>query len=97
MGIDHSNPYIHSTTVLCDIHFLALTSLHRLQKMCFIHYDGDGVCLFAYIQLTLHSNCVLDLNLIQEWMATYIYVREREQERLNRTGDWCLKTQCTNH
>ena len=20
MGIDHSNPYIHSTTVLCDMH-----------------------------------------------------------------------------
>ena len=22
MGIDHSNPYIHSTTVLCDIHIM---------------------------------------------------------------------------
>ena len=22
MGIDHSNPYIHSTTVLCDTHTL---------------------------------------------------------------------------
>ena len=21
MGIDHSNPYIHSTTVLCDIYY----------------------------------------------------------------------------
>ena len=24
MGIDHSNPYVHSTTVLCDTHFFQL-------------------------------------------------------------------------
>ena len=33
MGIDHSNPYIHSTTVLCDICLYLLTSVMDLKGM----------------------------------------------------------------
>ena len=31
MGIDHSNPYIHSTTVLCDNVMLLVSFLHLYQ------------------------------------------------------------------
>ena len=30
MGIDHSNPYINSTTVLCDI----VSMRHTIERLC---------------------------------------------------------------
>ena len=47
MGIDHSNPYIHSTTVLCDMYMymyyiersvnISITRLTRVNNICFCY------------------------------------------------------------
>ena len=40
MGIDHSNPYIHSTTVLCDIVARHIIPMPKHTNM-YIHTDDD--------------------------------------------------------
>ena len=51
MGIDHSNPYIHSTTVLCDIYMYCIErsvniSIARITKVnskyfCYVAISDD--------------------------------------------------------
>ena len=50
MGIDHSNPYIHSTTVLCDINAAHLSHISQLSKKLVmslkdcIHSQQTSIC-----------------------------------------------------
>ena len=39
MGIDHSNPYIHSTTVLCDIRVTFVKKLRELLGDRYVNFD----------------------------------------------------------
>ena len=42
MGIDHSNPYIHSTTVLCDINLTARRLLLSvIRPSSYMEYGGE--------------------------------------------------------
>ena len=43
MGIDHSNPYIHSTTVLCDIYIEPTDPLPRINCSCMCTAYGTRV------------------------------------------------------
>ena len=57
MGIDHSDPYIHSTTVLCDIYIvyscgvfsetapLQRSSTTPLKTTCMVgHFPAESAC-----------------------------------------------------
>ena len=39
MGIDHSNPYIHSTTVLCDMIVIFMSALCETYRDYAVRYS----------------------------------------------------------
>ena len=57
MGIDHSNPYIHSTTVLCDVYMYCFersvnTRITRVNNKYFCYVAiSDDICIHADLQV----------------------------------------------
>ena len=52
MGIDHSNPYIHSTTVLCDIY--TCIYIHAVLRYAYIYYRVGKVPDNTYTIILLY-------------------------------------------
>ena len=66
MGIDHSNPYIHSTTVLCDLYTycieksvnISITRITRvnIKYFCYVAISDD-ISTHANFQVDGYHGC----------------------------------------
>ena len=66
MGIDHSNPYIHSTTVLCDMYMyciersvnISITKITRVNNkyFCYVAFSDD-ISTHANYQVDGYHGC----------------------------------------
>ena len=68
MGTDRSNPYIHSTTVLCDMYMymyciersanISITRITRVNNICFCYVAiSDDMSTHADFQIDGYHGC----------------------------------------